>query len=158
MHKRLQNHHCMRFLMVSDDSKPSYNRFLPGSTPEQATDTSTNTLLREPVKPFSALPIPLFFYCSNLWFIKSFYFLLFITLWPFNQISDFWCVCASLSASLIYPLSWISSSRLYFQILLASPGWNLKCWYLNIFVSHAFKWVNAVQICNRTVLYFMFTL
>ena len=45
--------------MVSDDSKPSYNRFLPGSTPEQATDTSTNTLLREPVKPFSALPIPL---------------------------------------------------------------------------------------------------
>ena len=45
--------------MVSDDFKPSYNRFLPGSTPEQATVTSTNTLLREPVKPFSATPIPL---------------------------------------------------------------------------------------------------
>ena len=52
--------------MVSDDFKPSYNRFLPGSTPEQATVTSTNTLLREPVKPFSATPIPLLF-CS---FIK----------------------------------------------------------------------------------------
>ena len=46
--------------MVSDDFKCSYYRFLPGSTPEQATVTSTNTLLREPVKPFSALPIPLF--------------------------------------------------------------------------------------------------
>ena len=48
--------------MVSDDFKPSYNRFLPGSTPEQATVTSTNTLLREPVKPFSATPIPFLYF------------------------------------------------------------------------------------------------
>ena len=45
--------------MVSDDFKCSYYRFLPGFTPEQATDTSTNTSQRNPVNPFSATTIPL---------------------------------------------------------------------------------------------------
>ena len=44
--------------MVSDDFKCSYYRFVPGSTPEQATDTSTNTSQRNPVNPFSATTIP----------------------------------------------------------------------------------------------------
>ena len=48
--------------MVSDDFKPSYNRFVPGSTPEQATDTSTNTSQRNPVNPFSGTSVPLVCY------------------------------------------------------------------------------------------------
>ena len=49
--------------MDPDNFKPSYNRFLPGSTPEQATVTSrTNIPLRDPVNPFSAtrIPFPIF--------------------------------------------------------------------------------------------------
>ena len=49
----------MRFLKVSDDFKCSYYRFVPGSTPEQATDTSTNTSQRNPVNPFSGTSVPL---------------------------------------------------------------------------------------------------